>query len=246
MTDDIKAAADLLGRASHVVVLSGAGASAESGVPTFRDALTGLWARFDPAELATPEAFARDPALVARWYDERRLLALRCKPNAGHVALVGLARLVPRLTLLTQNVDRLHQRAGSAGVVELHGSLADWRCSGCGEAVEETGPAFAEHPPRCRVCGSPRRPGVVWFGETLPPAAVAAASAAAGACDVFLSVGTSGVVYPAAGLVEQAKRAGAKVVEVNPTATPLSGLADARLRATAGAALPAVVTLMRT
>ena len=241
---DIATAAGLLRRADHVMVLTGAGASAESGVPTFRDALTGLWARFDPADLATPEAFDRDPALVSKWYDERRLLAAACRPNAGHVALVEMQRLVPRFTLVTQNVDRLHQRAGSTNVIELHGSLAAWRCTGCGDERDETGPAFAEHPPRCDRCGAPRRPGVVWFGEALPQSALAAATTAAESCDMFLSVGTSSVIYPAAGLVEQAKRAGAAVVEVNPAATPLSGLADVRLRGSAGAVLPAVVAAM--
>jgi NAD-dependent deacetylase len=241
---DIAAAGDLLRRAGHVTVLTGAGASAESGVPTFRDALTGLWARFDPATLATPEAFDRDPALVARWYDERRVMAIGCQPHAGHRALVELQRIVPRFTLVTQNVDRLHQRAGSSGVIELHGSLAVWRCTGCGEEREETGEPFPEHPPRCRRCGHARRPGVVWFGERLPEAAMAAAKAEAADCDVFLSVGTSSVVHPAAGLVERASRAGAKVIEVNPMATPLSAAADLRLRGTAGAVLPAVVGII--
>ncbi len=240
-SDDIATAAGLLRGADHVVALTGAGASAESGVPTFRDALTGLWARFSAERLATPEAFARDPGLVSRWYDERRVSALACRPNAGHAALVALARVVPRLTLVTQNVDRLHQRAGSAGVIELHGSLAEWRCTRCGESVAETGPAFAEHPPPCRWCGGPRRPGVVWFGEPLPADALAAAEAAAGACDVFLSVGTSGVVYPAAGLVDVAKQAGAATVEVNPAATPMSGRMDTVLRGAAAAVLPTVV-----
>jgi NAD-dependent deacetylase len=244
-TDDIIAAATLLRSANHVVVLTGAGASAESGVPTFRDALTGLWANFNPEDLATPEALDRDPALVSRWYDARRVDAAKCVPNAGHVALVELQRRIPRFTLLTQNVDRLHQRAGSTDVIELHGSLAAWRCTGCGEELEETGPAFAEHPPRCDRCGAARRPGVVWFGEMLPEAALAAAEAAAAACDVFLSVGTSSVVYPAAGLAEQARRAGAKLIEVNPVATPSSGGMDLCLRGTCGTMLPAVMSAMR-
>ena len=178
---------------------------------------------------------------MSRWYDERRQTALACEPNAGHRALVELARRVPRLTLVTQNVDRLHQRAGSTGVIELHGTLLAWRCTACNTSLDETGPAFAEHPPRCVACGGRRRPGVVWFGEELPPAALSAAEAAAAACDVFLSVGTSGVVYPAAGLVDVARRAGAVTVEVNPTATPLSGQMDVVLRGTAGAVLPAAL-----
>ena len=234
-------AVDVLRTAAHVVVLTGAGASAESGVPTFRDALTGLWAKYDPAALATPEAFDRDPALVSRWFDGRRLTALACQPNAGHVALVELARRVPRLTLVTQNVDRLHQRAGSSDVIELHGTLLAWRCTRCGREVDETGPAFTEHPPRCDACTGRRRPGVVWLGEALPAAALSAATAAAAACDVFLSVGTSSVVYPAAGLVDVARQAGATLVEVNPTATAMSGQMDVVLRGTAAAVLPAVV-----
>ena len=243
MPDDIATVAERLRTAQHVVVLTGAGASAESGVPTFRDALAGLWSKFDPAALATPQAFAADPALVSRWYDERRVNVLACEPNAGHVALAELARRVPRLTLVTQNVDRLHQRAGSAGVIELHGSLLVWRCTACGQDVEETGPAFAEHPPRCSACGGMRRPGIVWFGEVLPPAALTAATAAAESCDVFLSVGTSGVVYPAAGLADVARRAGAFTVEVNPTATEGSSTFDVAVRGSAGAVLPAVVAL---
>jgi NAD-dependent deacetylase len=243
--DAITTVAGLLNRAHHVAVLTGAGASAESGVPTFRDALTGLWSKFDPADLATPQAFARDPTLVARWYDERRVMAAACQPNAGHIALVELQRRVPRFTLVTQNVDRLHQRAGSADVIELHGSLAEWRCTACGESREETGPAFAEHPPRCGAFGGARRPGVVWFGEMLPSAALTAASQAAESCDVFLSVGTSSVVYPAAGLVDQAKRAGATVIEINPAATPLSGKMAVCARGTAGVVLPAVMDAIR-
>jgi NAD-dependent deacetylase len=241
MTDEITRAAEALRLAMHVVVLTGAGASAESGVPTFRDALTGLWAQFNPADLATPQAFERDPKLVTQWYDERRMTALGCQPNAGHVALVDLQRQVHGFTLITQNVDRLHQRAGSTDVIELHGSLFVWRCVECGATREEAGPAFVEHPPRCETCGGPRRPGVVWFGEMLPADALSAATAAAGTCDVFVSVGTSSVVYPAAGLVDVAKRAGATLIEVNPAATPLRGQMDLCLRGTAGAVLPAVV-----
>lgn len=234
----------ILRTAGRIAVLTGAGVSAESGILTFRDALTGLWARFDPEDLATPEAFARDPALVGRWYDGRRCNVGRCRPNAGHRALADLQRFVAarggELTLVTQNVDRLHQAAGSADVIELHGTLWVWRCVDCGEEAEERGPAFAEQPPRCH-CGGRRRPGVVWFGEALPPHALLRAQQAAAACDLFLSLGTSGVVHPAAALVDLALRGGAKVAEVNPEATPHSEGAHWSIRGRAGGVLPALV-----
>ena len=193
-----------LREAKSVTALTGAGVSAESGIPTFRDALEGLWAKFDPEDLATPEAFERDPANVSRWYDERRLRIASCRPNPGHLALARLERRLAvagrRFALLTQNVDRLHQAAGSGHVVELHGSLWVWRCTACGVEREERGGPFIAHPPRC-ACGGARRPGVVWFGEDLPAAAVEAAEEACAECDLFLSVGTSAAVYPAAGFI---------------------------------------------
>lgn len=162
---------DLLGAlrsAQHIVALTGAGVSAESGIPTFRDAMEGLWAKYDPEELATPEAFARNPQLVSRWYDDPRCKVAACRPNSGHDALAQLqSRLAAegrRLTLITQNVDRLHQTAGSTNVIELHGSLWVWRCTDCGDEAEDRGPAFSMHPPECH-CGGWKRPGVVWFGE---------------------------------------------------------------------------------
>ncbi|HUJ08858.1 MAG TPA: NAD-dependent deacylase [Verrucomicrobiae bacterium] len=233
----------VLREAHSVVALTGAGISAESGIPTFRDALTGLWAKFDPADLATPEAFARDPATVTRWYDERRQKCAGAKPNAGHLALAALQREFlqrgRRFTLITQNVDRLHQAAGSRDVIELHGTLWVWRCTQCGEEREEREP-FREYPPRCR-CGGTRRPGVVWFGEELPAQAMASAEAAAEDCEVFLSIGTSAVVYPAAGLAHTARRGGAKVAEVNAQPTDLTPLVDWSILALAGQALPELV-----
>lgn len=232
-------------RTTHrLAVLTGAGVSAESGIPTFRDALTGLWSNFNPEDLATPEAFARDPELVSRWYDERRCNVAKCNPNAGHVALAQLERLVRQrggdFTLITQNVDRLHQLAGSTDVLELHGSLWVWRCQDCAQESEEGGPAFATFPPLCS-CGGHRRPGVVWFGESLPEDALRRAQWAAEACDLFLTLGTSGVVYPAAGLVDTAKRSGARVLEVNPDETPASRQATWSIRGKTGEILPALV-----
>ena len=223
--------------ARRVVVLTGAGMSAESGVPTFRDAQTGLWARFRPEELATPEAFAAHPRRVWEWYAWRRELVARARPHAGHRALVQIARRVPEFTLVTQNVDGLHQRAGSRDVIELHGNLTRTRCSaGCG--VVERWEATDDPPPRCPRCGARLRPDVVWFGEALPEAALETAWAATEQCEAFLSVGTSSLVHPAASLPERAAARGRLVIEINPRETPLSARATAVLRGAAGDLLP--------
>jgi NAD-dependent deacetylase len=244
MDGSIRQAAVELRAARRVVVLTGAGLSSESGIPTFRDALTGLWSKYDPAELATPEAFARNPELVSRWYDDRRCQVARCRPNPGHVALSQLQRamLAKNLscTLVTQNVDRLHQAAGAMNVIELHGTLWVWRCLNCHQRGEEPGPAFESYPPRCR-CGGLRRPDVVWFGEMLPEDAITAAQEAVTWCDYFISVGTSSVVYPAAGLIEQALTAGAKTLEVNPQPTPFSEHATWSIRGKSGEVLPKII-----
>jgi len=230
---------ECLRSADHIAVLTGPGVSAESGIPTFRDALSGLWSKYDPADLATPEAFARDPELVARWYDERRCMVARCRPNSGHFALAELQRIIlsqgKRFTLITQNVDRLHQAAGSKDVIELHGTL--WLC---GDDVEERGPAFTEFPPRCS-CGGRRRPGVVWFGEKLPGHALLQAQKATGSCQLFMSLGTSSVVYPAAGLVDLAIQNGAKLLEVNLQETVSSSRAHWSIRGKTGEVLPRLV-----
>lgn len=232
---------DLIRTSDSVVVLTGAGVSAESGIPTFRDAMTGLWARFNPEELATPQAFAKDPQLVSRWYDERRCGVLKRRPNAGHVALARLEERYPQsgrtFTLITQNVDRLHQAAGSQNVIELHGNLFTWRCVGCGNEGDENGPVFNEYPPRCE-CGGLRRPGVVWFGEALPGVVLLKAQRASAHCALFMSLGTSSVVYPAAALVDLALKNGAKVLEINPQETPLSSRAHWSLRGKCGEILP--------
>lgn len=212
-----------LRKAQHVMVFTGAGASAESGIPTFRDALTGLWERFYPAQLATSEAFRADPSLCWGWYEWRRHRVLQAQPNGAHVAIAELARHVPKLTVVTQNVDDLHERAGSRDVIHLHGSLHSPRCIDCGRAytLPLTSEALPEggsriEPPRCAACDGYVRPGVVWFGEMLPEAAWNAGLAAAGDCDLFLSVGTSGIVYPAAELPIRALGRGATVVHINP------------------------------
>ncbi len=233
---------NILRQAEHVAVLTGAGISAESGIPTFREAQTGLWAQYDPQELATPQAFQRNPRLVWEWYAWRRELVGRAAPNAGHRALAELARRVPQLSLITQNIDGLHQQAGSPAVLELHGNLARTKCFDEGRVVAEGEiPAGDEIPPRCPYCGGLLRPDVVWFGEDLPAGALAQAVAAARSCEVFFSTGTSAVVYPAAALPLEAMRAGATTVEVNPQRTPLSDRFDFVLNGPAGEILPALL-----
>ena len=217
---------------TRTVVLSGSGISAESGVPTFREAQTGLWARFDPQELATPEAFERNPGLVWDWYAWRRKLVAEARPNPGHLAISGMQELSPDLTLVTQNVDGLHQRAGSREVIELHGNIRRTKCSLEGIEVEEYDDT--ESPPLCPSCSAPLRPDVVWFGEMLPPVALESASEASRGSDVFLSVGTSSLVYPAAALPFAALEDGATLVEVNPGETPLTSRVDYVLRGPAG------------
>jgi NAD-dependent deacetylase len=222
--------------ARHIAVLTGAGMSAESGVPTFRDAQTGLWAQFDPQQLATEEAFRADPSRVWDWYAFRRGMIAKVEPNAGHRALAAFAQRHPgRMTLITQNVDGLHQRAGSAGVLALHGNIAEDKWLDRPKACCRFETALPGSPPRCARCGSMLRPDVVWFGEMLPVAVLAAAQEAAQTCDLMLVVGTSGVVYPAAGL---ARTAAGKVVVVNPEPTGLDDAADAVLRGKAAQLLP--------
>jgi NAD-dependent deacetylase len=228
-----------LRRSSRTVVLTGSGISAESGVPTFREAQIGLWERFDPQELATPEAFERDPGLVWDWYAWRRKLVAQAAPNPGHLALAEIQDLAQNLTLVTQNVDGLHQRAGSRDVIELHGNIGRTKCTVEGTEVEEYDEGGS--PPTCLSCGAPLRPDVVWFGEMLPPGALDAASEAARGADLFLSVGTSSLVYPAAALPYEALESGAALVEINPEETPLTPHADYVLRGPAGDVLPRLI-----
>lgn len=235
-----------LARARSVAVLTGAGISAESGVPTFRDP-GGLWERFRPEELANVQAFLRNPDLVQRWYAYRRKLVREVEPNPGHYALVELERMVPDFTLITQNVDNLHRQAGSRRVVELHGNLLRSYCIDCGRPADEVDlEAAAEGKPvRCPACGGLIRPDVVWFGELLPEEALAEAYAACERAEVFLSVGTSAVVYPAAGLPLEAKRAGAYVAEINLQPSAIADQVDALLLGKAGEILPALVAAVR-
>ena len=243
MSEPTSIPAELIARlrqARRVAVLTGAGISAESGVPTFRQAQTGLWARYDPQQLATPQAFRRQPQLVWDWYAWRRGLVAGVEPNPGHFALAELERRVPQFTLITQNVDSLHQRAGSRAVLELHGNIARTTCSREGRVVEAW-PESDERPPRCPHCGAFLRPDVVWFGEALPADVLEAAIAATRTADVFLTIGTSGLVHPAASLPLLAARQGAVTVEVNPEETPLSEEMTYCLRGPSGVLLPALV-----
>jgi NAD-dependent protein deacetylase/lipoamidase len=236
---DLGRAASLLAQARRIAVLTGAGVSAESGIPTFRG-LGGLWRGRDPMRLATPQAFAADPALVWEFYNWRRDLVARAEPNAAHLTLVELAERTPHFALITQNVDRLHQRAGSRDVIELHGNLFDVRCTGCGTTLDRAGVALPS-PPRCDDCGALLRPGVVWFGEPLPPDAWRAAESAVRAADLLLVIGTSAVVYPAAGLIGSARRAGLAIIEINLEPTPVSDAIDLGLYGPAGIILPQIV-----
>ena len=223
--------------ARRVLALTGAGISAESGVPTFRDAQTGLWAKYRAEELATPEAFLDSPRFVWDWYVWRRQLTDIAQPNPGHTALVELAQRFPEFTLVTQNVDGLHARAGSRDVVELHGNISTTLCFDEGTPVSD----FTDDgktPPRCPSCGALLRPGVVWFGESLPRAALARAERAAETAQVVLSIGTSSLVQPAAGLPLLAKRRGALLIEINPSPTPLTPHTDVVLSGPAGQLLP--------
>jgi NAD-dependent deacetylase len=242
VNEDIQRARELLDHATAVAVLTGAGISAESGIPTFRDALTGLWANFRPEELATPEAFEANPKLVWDWYAWRREAVAKALPNAGHRALAAIERQCRDhgvdFTLVTQNVDGLHRAAGSLRVVELHGNIRRVKCFDQGHAVE--GWNEGEQVPTCPQCGSLLRPDVVWFGEALPAEALAAAFAAARACDLFLCVGTSTVVEPAASLPFLALESGARVIELNLAPTPLTPHATVSLRGTAAQLLPAL------
>ncbi len=225
--------------ANRVVVLTGAGVSAESGVPTFRDAQTGLWARYDPTQLATPDAFRRNPALVWDWYAYRRDLIAAVRPNPAHYALAALEARYPDFVLITQNIDGLHAQAGSRKVIELHGNIRRVKCFVCGKPAS-TWDDSREKPPRCGSCGGLLRPDVVWFGETLPMDALRRAVEAAERAEVFFSIGTSAVVEPAASLPRVARRKGAVLVEINPDTTPLTPLADYVFHGKAEEILPAL------
>lgn len=236
----MKELVDRLTPDARVTILTGAGVSAASGVPTFRGA-DGLWKNFRPETLATADAFGRDPKLVWEWYAWRRFRIASCEPNAAHHVLAEWSRRFLDFTLITQNVDGLHERVHTENVVRLHGSIWEVSCwQGCAKSPRrwiDDRLTFDELPPRCPHCDGVIRPGVVWFGETLESNVVAQAAHAA-ECDVFITIGTSAVVYPAAGFLEQARRHGAYTVEINPEPTPATGLVDLVLRGSAETILP--------
>lgn len=238
-------AVEALRRAEAVVVLTGAGVSAESGVPTFRGA-DGLWRSYSATSLATPEAFAADPKLVWEFYNWRRELLAPLKPNPGHFAVAALEERIPRFTLVTQNIDNLHRVAGSRSLIELHGNIWQVQCSnpGCEKALlplENRQVPIEPLPPACEACGAPLRPHVVWFGEMLDPENIRASMIAVENCDYLIVAGTSAVVQPAAAMPVAARRSGAFVLEVNPEATEISGLLNESVQAPSGEALPRLV-----
>jgi NAD-dependent deacetylase len=234
-----RAVRDWISAAASVAVLTGAGISAESGIPTFRGP-GGLWRSYRAEDLATPQAFARDPHLTWEWYDWRRAIIATAEPNAGHLALAKLEQRIPRFTLITQNVDGLHDRAGSLIILKVHGDIWTLRCIACTREWRDVRPSLPRLPPQCD-CGGMARPGVVWFGEGLPQDTWSAAVEAARGAELLLVIGTSAVVYPAAGLVQLAQSAGAKVVEINVAETPVSAMVDLSWRASATIALPQLI-----
>ena len=230
----------ILRAASKLVALTGAGVSQESGLRTFRDAQTGLWAQYKPEELASPEAFRRDPKLIWDWYAWRREAVKAVRPNTGHYALAEIEKRTPQFTLITQNVDGLHRMAGNQNVLELHGNIQRVRCAEC-YTFTEAWDDDIESVPHCKECGGLLRPDVVWFGEALPRDQLEAAVEAARNCDVFFSIGTSGVVQPAASLASAAHNRGAIIVEINAEPTPLTSKANYTLQGRSGEILPELV-----
>jgi NAD-dependent deacetylase len=222
--------------AQSVVALTGAGISAESGIPTFREAQTGLWAEYDPMELATQQAFKQNPKLVWEWYQWRRQLVANARPNAAHHALAALINRVSNFTLITQNVDGFHQLAGFPNPIELHGNITHNICFDHRHPVAHW-VDDGQIPPTCPQCGSPLRPDVVWFGENLPQEALATAFTASQSAEVFFSIGTSSLVEPAASLPLVAHQSGAILIEINPASTPISQLAHHVIRQPAAKAL---------
>jgi len=239
-----KALLESLRRARRVVVMTGAGVSAESRIPTFRDAMTGLWARYRPEDLATPRAFARNPKLVWDWYQWRRQLVSDAEPNPGHRALAEMESLFDEMTLITQNVDGLHARAGSSRPLELHGNIHRVKCSYEHRVVDDWS-VDGDGPPPCPFCGEHLRPDVVWFGEPLSNRVLEASVAAARDCDVFFSVGTSAVVEPAASLIFYAMNTGAITVEINPQPTAQAGMVTHAIAGKSGEVLPRLLAELK-
>lgn len=237
-------AADMLAWAKKVVIFTGAGVSKESGIPTFREAQTGLWANYDPEQLATPEGFQKDPKLVWRWYDWRRKLLSEIKPNPGHFAFAEMQKILPEVVVVTQNVDGLHKQAGSTDVIELHGSITRFYCYDKFHPPESDIPLGLEEPPKCH-CGSLMRPGVVWFGEELPKEEFGTATTVMTKADVVLVAGTSGLVQPAASLPVTAKFHGAKIIEVNPEKSPIGKMADLFIPGASGEVMPLIVSRIK-
>jgi NAD-dependent deacetylase len=233
----------LIGRlrnSQKVVALTGAGVSKESGIPTFREAQTGLWSQYDPTELATSQAFRSNSKLVWNWYEWRRELVRNSDPNPGHLALVAMEKKIPDFVLITQNVDGLHISAGNNFVIELHGNIMRSKCFSCGKIIHEW-EKVPDPPPHCPICDGLLRPDVVWFGESLPIDTLQRSIEAARRADVFLSIGTSGIVHPAASLPIYALDSGAILVEVNPDSTPLTNIAHYVLQGKSGNLLPALI-----
>ncbi len=233
-----------LKQAKHVAILTGAGVSAESGIKTFRDP-DGIWQKLNPAELASIDGFMANPKIVAEWYKMRKDGIDNTTPNPGHEAIAKMQKLFPKFTLITQNVDRLHQRAGSEDVIELHGNIVTNRCFDCNEPYEGDTVLPNGELPKCGKCSGKIRPNVVWFGEMLPQDALMQAEVAAQECDVFFSIGTTAEVYPAGNLPLVAKNSGAFVIEVNPNRTVISQYCDAVLSAPSGMAMPILLEKLK-
>jgi len=234
---------DIIAKSKNAAALTGAGVSAESGVPTFRGE-DGLWRNFRAEELATPEAFERDPKLVWEWYDWRRSLIAPLKPNPGHMSLVGFEKRFEQFTLITQNVDGLHRLAGSADPVEMHGNIWYTRCVDEGTVRENRETPLPRLPPLCPECGGMVRPHIVWFGESLQPSILEKAYKAAEEAEVFFIIGTSAVVQPSASLAGIAKNAGAIVVEINLESTPVTSMVDLSLKGPSGVILPELLKMI--
>ncbi len=237
---DLESIIEIICDAKSIAVLTGAGVSAESGIRTFRDP-DGFWAKLNPAELASANGFIANRQLVWDWYQERRAIIAECQPNSGHYAIAKLEALVDDFTLITQNVDRLHQSAGSRNVLELHGNIIDNHCFDCGQTYENAIDPRDHSLPNCQNCGGKIRPSVVWFGEMLPEYEMEQAVISAQKSDVFFTIGTSAEVYPAANLPLIAKDAGAYVIEINPNPTAISSYMDYVLRMTSAQAMPVIL-----